>query len=402
MTKQAQPVKVALNGDGLPTKKRRGSMKTTGSLQVKKGYYYVVLRIPDRDGTQKQKWLSTGLKATQRNKTKAQVVLAAKLEELQGVVYSDKILFADWIDKWLDHHAKEVGEVTIQGYRQHIKKHIGPYFRECGVYLQEVRKADIQGYYDYLLERGLSANTVRHHKNVLYAALKYAVDEEIIVNNPAARADLPKVEKPVHTVYTLELLNKLLDAAKDEVIFPAVFIAVHFGLRRSEIAGLEWNAIDLEAQTLTVCKTVSKFSKEVISNRTKTKNSLRTLPIPDSLIPTFRQLRIKQAKERLAAGPDYVDGDWFCRFPDGNRFHPDYISRAFNKLLKKNGLPHISFHELRHTLASLLIETGSDLKRVSEILGHADIATTADLYGHLSANAKRNTLDSFCRTLHAV
>ena len=377
-------------------------MKTTGSLQVKKGYYYVVLRIPDRDGTQKQKWLSTGLKATQRNKTKAQVVLAAKLEELQGVVYSDKILFADWIDKWLDHHAKEVGEVTIQGYRQHIKKHIGPYFRECGVYLQEVRKADIQGYYDYLLERGLSANTVRHHKNVLYAALKYAVDEEIIVNNPAARADLPKVEKPVHTVYTLELLNKLLDAAKDEVIFPAVFIAVHFGLRRSEIAGLEWNAIDLEAQTLTVCKTVSKFSKEVISNRTKTKNSLRTLPIPDSLIPTFRQLRIKQAKERLAAGPDYVDGDWFCRFPDGNRFHPDYISRAFNKLLKKNGLPHISFHELRHTLASLLIETGSDLKRVSEILGHADIATTADLYGHLSANAKRNTLDSFCRTLHAV
>ena len=377
-------------------------MKTTGSLQVKKGYYYVVLRIPDRDGTQKQKWLSTGLKATQRNKTKAQVVLAAKLEELQGVVYSDKILFADWIDKWLDHHAKEVGEVTIQGYRQHIKKHIGPYFRECGVYLQEVRKADIQGYYDYLLERVLSANTVRHHKNVLYAALKYAVDEEIIVNNPAARADLPKVEKPVHTVYTLELLNKLLDAAKDEVIFPAVFIAVHFGLRRSEIAGLEWNAIDLEAQTLTVCKTVSKFSKEVISNRTKTKNSLRTLPIPDSRIPTFRQLRRKQAKERLAAGPDYVDGDWFCRFPDGNRFHPDYISRAFNKLLKKNGLPHISFHELRHTLASLLIETGSDLKRVSEILGHADIATTADLYGHLSANAKRNTLDSFCRTLHAV
>ena len=232
--------------------------------------------------------------------------------------------------------------------------------------------------------------------------MQYAYKEEIIASNPAARADLPKVEKPVHTVYTLELLNKLLDAAKDEVIFPAVFIAVHFGLRRSEIAGLEWNAIDLEAQTLTVCKTVSKFSKEVISNRTKTKNSLRTLPIPDSLIPTFRQLRIKQAKERLAAGPDYVDGDWFCRFPDGNRFHPDYISRAFNKLLKKNGLPHISFHELRHTLASLLIETGSDLKRVSEILGHADIATTADLYGHLSANAKRNTLDSFCRTLHAV
>lgn len=381
-------------------------MTTTGSPQMKNNKWYAVLAIPGKDGRKHTTWKALNIDATGgKNRKKAQQATADLIAQYNSaqIYYSKPILFVDWLDVWLEHKkASGLSDVTIQGYQSHIDKVIAPYYRERGTVLQEMRRADVQRFYDAQSARGLKGKSVKNYSAVIHGALQYAYKEEIIASNPAARADLPKVEKPVHTVYTLELLNKLLDAAKDEVIFPAVFIAVHFGLRRSEIAGLEWNAIDLEAQTLTVCKTVSKFSKEVISNRTKTKNSLRTLPIPDSLIPTFRQLRIKQAKERLAAGPDYVDGDWFCRFPDGNRFHPDYISRAFNKLLKKNGLPHISFHELRHTLASLLIETGSDLKRVSEILGHADIATTADLYGHLSANAKRNTLDSFCRTLHAV
>ena len=349
-------------------------MKTTGSLQVKKGYYYVVLRIPDRDGTQKQKWLSTGLKATQRNKTKAQVVLAAKLEELQGVVYSDKILFADWIDKWLDHHAKEVGEVTIQGYRQHIKKHIGPYFRECGVYLQEVRKADIQGYYDYLLERGLSANTVRHHKNVLYAALKYAVDEEIIVNNPAAKVRLPRMEKPEHSVYTVEQVQQLLAATKGEELYPVIYLAANFGLRLSEILGLEWSAVDLSEKSFVIRKTVSEVTKEVISERTKTASSYRTLPIPDCCIPFFHELKHKQLLERVSMGPEYALNDWVCKHEDGTPFHSKFVSHKFPKLLKKYNLDRITFHELRHTFASVLITRGVPLKVVSSLLGHAGIA----------------------------
>ena len=408
MTIQEQPVKVTnSNGNGLSGKKRRGTLKTTGSPQAKNNKWYAVLAVPGKDGRKHTAWKALDIDATGgKNRKKAQQATADLIAQYNSaqIYYSKPILFVDWLDVWLKHKkVSGLSDVTIQGYQSHINKVIAPYYRERGTVLQEMRRADVQRFYDAQSARGLKGKSIKNYAAVIYGALQYAYKEEIIPSNPAARADLPKVEKPAHNVYTLEQLNKLLDAAKDKTIFPAVFIAVHFGLRRSEIAGLEWSAIDLEAKTLTVCKTVSKFSKEVISNRTKTSSSLRTLPIADELISTFRQILAKQAEQRLAAGPSYnTDGDWFCRHPNGNRFHPDYITRAFNNLLEQNGLPHITFHELRHTLASLLIETGSDLKRVSEIMEHADISTTADLYGHLSADAKRDTLGNFCRTLHAV
>lgn len=358
MSKANQTAKVAVNGDGLPVPKRRVNMKVTGSVQKKKGYYYIVVRLPTKNGTQyeqKQKWFNTKLKATPRNKTAAQVILAEKLTEYGGIVYSDKMLFADWIDKWLDHHAKKVGDVTMQGYRQHVKKHIGPFFRERGTYLQEVRKADIQEYYDYLLGQGLSANTVRHHKNVLYAAMKYAVDEEIIASNPVAKVPIPKVEKPEHSVYSVEQVQKLLAAVKDEELYPVIYIAATFGLRLSEILGLEWSAVDLDAKTLTIRKTVSEVTKEVIAERTKTASSHRILPIPDCCIPFFKKLQRQQRLARIAMGPDYNVNDWVCKQGDGKPFHSKFVSHKFPELLAKYGLDRITFHELRHTFASLLI-----------------------------------------------
>ena len=379
-------------------------MKVTGSLQKKKGYYYAVLRLPLKDGTgyeKKQKWFSTGIKATSRNKTAAQVALAAKLEEFNGVIYTDKILFADWVDKWLDYHAREVGEITMQGYRQHVKKHIGPYFRERGIYLQELGKEDIREYYDYLLGQGLSANTVKHHKNVIYPALQYAVNEEIIATNPAAKVKLPKLEKAEHSTYTVEQVQKLLDAIKDEELYLVVYIAAHFGLRLSEILGLEWAAIDLDAKTMVIRKTVSEVTKEVIAERTKTASSHRTLPIPDCCLSFFQDLKRNQLLQRVAMGPEYNLNDWVCKRENGDPFHSKYVSHRFRELLEKYDLEPITFHELRHTFASLLIAAGVPLKMVSELMGHSSIAITADTYGHLCLDEKRATMDDFAAALQA-
>ena len=379
--------------------------KVTGSPQAKRGKWYAVLAYPvPGQAKKKTRWISLNLPEKGHKKEAREMTAKLVLEEnAKDVKYSEDILFADWLGIWLTHKKRSgLSDVSIQGYQSYIKTAIDPFYRERGTILQKMKRADVQCFYDAQLDNGLSGKSIKNYSVVIHSALQYAYKEEIISSNPADRAELPRVEKPKHTVYTFEQLNQLLEATKDEHIYPAIFIAAHFGLRRSEIAGLEWKAVDLNAKTLTVCKTVSKFSYEVIKEGTKTDNSLRTLPIPDALIPFFRSLYAKQAADRLAAGPDYVDGDWVCRFPNGNRFHPDYITRAFNRSLKKAGLPRITFHELRHTLASLLIEQGSDLKRVSEILGHADISTTADLYGHLSAQAKRETLDNFCKALEAV
>lgn len=406
MTKQEADVKLAPNGDGLPKKKRRASVyKVTGSPQAKRGKWYAVLAYPvPGQAKKKTRWIPLNLPEKGHKKEAREQTARLVLEEnAKDVAYTEDILFADWLDRWLTYKKRSgLSDVTIQGYRSYIKTAIGPFYRERGTILQRMRRADVQCFYDAQVDKGLSGKSIKNYAAVIHGALQYAYNEEIIPNNPADRAELPRAEKPKHTVYTLEQLNRLLEVTKDEEVYPAIFLAAYFGLRRSEVAGLEWKAVDLNAKTLTVCKTVSKFSYEVIKEGTKTDNSLRTLPIPDALISFFRKLYAKQAAERLAAGPDYVAGDWVCRFSNGNRFHPDYITRAFNRALKKAGLPHITFHELRHTFASLLIEQHSDLKRVSEILGHADMFTTADLYCHLSAQAKRETLDNFCKTLEAV
>ena len=381
-------------------------MKTTGSPQAKNNKWYAVLAIPGKDGRKHTEWKALNIDATKgKNKRKAQQATAELIAQYNSgnQYYSKPILFCDWLNVWLE-HKKTCGlsEVTIQGYQSYIEKTIGPYYKAKGTILQDMRRADVQCFYDEQSAKGLSGKSIKNYSAVIHGALQYAYKEEIIASNPASRADLPKVQKPKHNVYTLEQLGKLLAVAKDTDLFPAVFLAVYFGLRRSEVVGMQWNAIDLDAKTLTVRRTVSKFSSEVECDRTKTPGSMRTLPIPDSLIPTFRQIRLKQMKERISAGPDYVDGDWFCRFPDGNRFQLDHVTHAFIDLLKKNNMPHITFHELRHTFVSLMIESGVDLKRISEIVGHRDISTTLDMYGHISANAKRDALDGFCNALNAV
>ena len=379
-------------------------MKTTGSLQIKKGYYYAVLRHPIKDGTghkTRQKWYSLGIKATPRNKAAAQIAFAAKLDEFNGIVYSDKILFTDWIDTWLDHHAREVGEITMQGYRQHVKKHIRPFFAERGIYLQEVCKADIQEYYDYLLANGLSANTVKHHKNVIFAALKYAVDEEIISSNPAAKVKLPRIEKSEHSIYTVEQVQKLLSAVKNEELYPVVYIAANFGLRLSEILGLEWAAVDLGAKTMTIKKTVSEVTEDVVAERTKTPHSRRTLPIPDCCLPFFHELKHQQLIDRVAMGASYNVNDRVCKRKNGTPFKNKFVSHKFPELLKKYNLDRITFHELRHTFASLLIASGESMAIVSRLLGHSGISITVDIYGHVQMDEMRTTMNNFVSALQA-
>lgn len=377
-------------------------MRTTGSLQVKGNYYHAVLRVPNKDGTGTvQKWKSLRIKATKRNKTEAQKALVALLAKMNGLVYSDKILFVDWVEQWLNHHAKEVSEITMQGYRQYFKRDIEPFFRDRGTLLQDINRIDIQAYFDYLFERNLSVNTVKHHKNVLHAALRYALEDGIIPNNPAAAVRLPPIPKVEHSVYTIAQVQKMLATVKDESIYPVIYIAANFGLRRSEVLGLEWSAIDLDAKTMVIRKTVSKVTKEVVAERTKTKSSHRVLPIPAPCVEFFRALKRQQLLDRVAMGAEYHVNDWVCKQKNGEPFHGDYINHKFPELLEKYGLDKITFHELRHTFASLMIINGIDLKRVSELMGHSSIKVTADIYGHLCMEDKRKTMDAFAAVLQA-
>lgn len=368
----------------------------TGSLQVKNGKYYMVLNGVE-NGKRKQRWVSTGL-TEKGNKRKAERMLRERLAEEERKAPSGEatnILFTDYLQRWLALSERRVDEVTMQSYRMLSLRHVLPWFQERCLTLSEVSRKVIQ---EFLDEKGrcgrldgkggLGPKSLRELKNILNQTLNEAVREELLTVNPCNLLRLPPKETSRAQFYTSEQLNALLTAVKEEPLYPLIRTAVVYGLRRSELLGLKWDGLDFENDTLAIRHTVVKVYSTVAKDKTKTKSSYRSFPLPPEMRDLFLSLRADQERNRRLLGKDYVQTDYVFCWPDGRPFTSDYVSHRFGKLLKKYGLPHIRFHDLRHSCASFFINQGCDLKQVQEWMGHSDISTTANIYGHLETQRK--------------
>ena len=368
----------------------------TGSLQVKNGKYYMVLNGVE-NGKRKQRWVSTGL-TEKGNRRKAERLLREKLAEEERKAPSGEatnILFTDYLQRWLALSEQRVDEVTMQSYRMLSLRHVLPWFQERGLTLSEVSRKVIQ---EFLDEKGrcgrldgkggLGPKSLRELKNVLNQTLNEAVRGELLTVNPCNLLRLPPKETSRAQFYTSEQLNALLTAVKEEPLYPLIRTAVVYGLRRSELLGLKWDSLDFENDTLAIRHTVVKVYSTVAKDKTKTKSSYRSFPLPPEMRDLFLSLRADQERNRRLMGKDYVQTDYVFCWPDGRPFTSDYVSHRFSQLLKKYGLPHIRFHDLRHSCASFFINQGCDLKQVQEWMGHSDISTTANIYGHLETQRK--------------
>ena len=190
-------------------------------------------------------------------------------------------------------------------------------------------------------------------------------------------------------------MNALFDAVRGSKIEVAVMLTAFYGLRRSEVVGLKWAAVDFEQNTIEICHTVTTVrldGKEVLveSNGTKTKSSKRTLP----LVPVFRErllaLQEEQKENRKLCGRCYNKKyeDYICVDAMGNLLKPDYLSNSFQIILQNYHLRRIRFHDLRHSCARLLLANGVPMKMIQEWLGHSDFSTTANIYSHLDYASK--------------
>jgi len=153
---------------------------------------------------------------------------------------------------------------------------------------------------------------------------------------------------------------------------------------------LKWDSIDFDENTLTIKHTVVKVSTVIEKDKTKTKSSHRSFPLLPEMRELFLQIRAEQEANQKLLGSGYVLSDYIFCWADGHSFSPDYVSHRFHNLLKKNALPMIRFHELRHSCASTLINQGFNLKDVQEWMGHSDIGVTANIYGHLETKRKQD------------
>lgn len=378
----------------------------TGSLQVKNGKYYIVLNTYE-NGNRKPKWISTGL-AEKGNKRKAEQLLREKLAEYERSLSGAPcdILFADYIRLWMKLAQKRVDAVTFQGYELMAKAQVLPYFDNLGVRLNEVTREILQAYFDEKAtcgrkdgKGGLSPSSLRQYKNILSQTLNEAVKNHLIPSNPCQLVELPRKERYHSSHYNDTQLKTLFDAIQGDPLEYLVQITAMFGLRRSEALGIKWDSIDFDAGRLTIQHTVTKVTKAVAKDKTKNASSYRSFPLDEAARRIFLQLKEDESRNRKLFGKEYQHNSYVFKWPDGHPFAPDYVTRHFNLLLKKNSLPHIRFHELRHSCASLLINQGFTLKDVQEYLGHADIQMTANIYGHLETVRKQTLTSSICGSL---
>ena len=377
----------------------------TGSLQVKNNKYYIVLNIYE-NGKRKAKWISTDL-PTKGNKHRAQRMLLETLvqydqaEELRKEQEKNRAMipFTDAVKHWYIEKTEDfehpIDEVTKQGYDLLMKRHILPYFEDKGFLLCEISKENLQAFINEKArngrlrgEGGLAPRSLRLLKNIVNQTLLLCVSEGRIPNNPCQFVRLPACERYEARFYTKSQIDLRLEKAKDEPLYPLIRLTALYGLRRSETLGLCWDCVDFEAETITIRRTVSKVTNVVAKDKTKNTSSRRSFPMTNDVKTLLLELREQQRKDKAFFGNTYQDSQYVFRWNDGRLFSPDYVTDKFSKILKKNDLPHIRFHELRHSAASNLLNMGFTLKDVQDWLGHSDIKTTANIYGHLDAKRK--------------
>lgn len=373
-----------------------------GSLQVNKGIYHVSFRVTDRNGKRIQKQLSTGIKAEKGNKRKAEKRMHEILEQWEGIVaVTDNALLCDYIADWVERDKSRVQITTYDGYRHMLNKYIYPYFKNARLNVQDVKPMHIEKYCAEKISNGLSPNTVIKHLAIIRTALQDAVKNGIIRTNPADLVEKPKRVKPKHDYYKQEELQKLLALTRDTPIELPVFLAVVFGLRRSEAVGLKWSAIDFEAMTLTICNKVTRGVvdgkvTEVESDTLKSDTSNRVFMINEAVRNYLENVRKRQ--EQMARITNrYID--YVCVNEIGERLKPDYVTHKFKELLETNNMKPIRFHDLRHSCLSLLVHNNFNMKLVQDYAGHADFTITANTYAHTDLNEKQAEVNAITSLL---
>lgn len=406
-------------------------------ISVKNGKQYVVFDYRDDNGKRKRKWVGTDLPEKCAKK-----ILNAKVDEIVGEFYeeycSGKLTrvdpekvdrtdlsvstltkatahkgvtyeFTEFMLYWLDTITPTISYNTVFGYRQCVKK-INEYFDMIYPHLplSELTALQLQQFYNDQYNSGKTGNTVKHYHANIHKALKYAVKMDLLNSNPADKVELPKIEKYKATFYNKEELDKLFEAFKDDRLELVVHIAAYYGLRRSEVLGLKWDAIDFEKKTIKICRKVTSQHgigtghEEIrVDDELKTESSIRTLPLIPHIEKMLKQRQFYEIhySHLLKSGFDRTYDGFVCRDNYGKLITPNYVTQHFKIIIEKHNLKMLRFHDLRHSCASLLLANGVSMKAIQEWLGHSTFNVTANFYSHLDYNSKIASAETIAKAL---
>ncbi len=384
----------------------------SGCLIKRKGWYYVSTYYYV-DGQRVTETKSTGIAVNDHKKREAERIknqmIAMKQAALEKseqirVEAATKHLVASCLEKWVDYKSAYVENTTSDGYHYKSKSTI-KYFGERNMMIEDLKPRDILEYYEWELAHGrqtvykngktsLDRRTVSDKAVLFKRFLSDAVLVGVIPVNPADNVSVPRVkESKIERITFMDVeqaqcfLNFVKAEPRFKVLYYIAVIGFHYGLRRSELLGLKWDAVNFDTNEIEIKHTVVRTHHQPEHRDTvKSKASHRYLPLVKKIKTCLMELRENQ--KRLGI---YDDKGYIFLWDDGREYNPDYITKLFSKAVKAcpSDIPReITLHGLRHSCCAILFEKGWDIAEVQQWLGHSDIQITANIYNHASKRWK--------------
>ncbi len=292
--------------------------------------------------------------------------------------------------RWLEDVARPT--IRYSTYRQYealIRVHINP--RLGGIRLSTLTAAHVEGLYAAMERDGASGRMRQLVHARLFTALKKAVRWNLILHNVCLDVDRPAAQTKRFKVFNRNQVAQLLQAAEGKRLFALYVIAVTTGLREGEILGLQWDDVDLIGGTLYVRHQLQEVAGRLELTEPKTAAGRRQVVLPQIAVEALRLHRARTLDEGW-------DVPWvFCDTKGGPIRKSNLRRKSWEPLLKEARLPHIRFHDLRHTAATLLLCEDVHPKVVQERLGHARIGITLDTYSHVLPSMQRQAAEKLDR-----
>jgi integrase len=357
-------------------------------------WFLVVDVLPDPATGKRQQMHRRGFKT----KKEAEAELAEIVADVNRGVFvrPTRGTLGDYLEQWLESRAVNLRPSTLYGYTKVVRKRIIPALGTAK--LSDLTTADLERWYASLVTGGLSPKTVANTAGVLSVALSDAVRLRLLRHNPAAEARLPRRERREMAAWTEAEAAAFLAGTKDQRLAPIWRLVLATGLRRGELCGLRWRDVDLAAGTLEVAET-RVVAEDVVIGAPKTRAGARIIAIDDGTVAALTAWRKRQAVERLAAGPTWVDHGVVLVDELGAPPHPETVTRWWSEAAKSAGVRPIRLHDARHTAATMLLRAGQPVKVVTQRLGHADVAVTMRIYQHVTAQDDRAAAEALGRAL---
>lgn len=317
------------------------------------------------------------------------------------LIEAPRIKFEDWLNDWLEKHAKVRTEITTwENYDSVAKNHIIPAIGK--ITLAKLTTKHLQDMYTAKLvegrkrgKGGLSPTTVRRMHHVCRASLNQAIKQGLLDRNVALAVSLPKMKRVEKVPLSREQIRPFLKAAETERLYAAFYLLIATGMRRGEVLGLRWSDVDMDRGILFVRQSLRKTNTQKQQFcAPKTAKSKRPLPIGKSVVGVLKQHQAKQAVEVEKAGEKYCNYNLiFCR-EDGYPLYPDVLNGIMARVLRKANIPHTRVHDLRHTFTTLQAQGGTPIKTIQDLLGHTTPRMTLEIYTHAVPEAMEKAVNT--------